>query len=184
MSKLWSSLCRPPSTSDAPVSFLGPNSPPNPVSELIYPDGMSAPARDHSPDILCSPHSPQEKDPPCSCPVRPPDLSLSSPPAHLHLPRHTWHCLCLATRPQVSPPQTAPRGSPTAAVANCHKLRGLKQHTFITSWFCKSGVQVGSPWAESRSCLPSGGSGENPFPAPSSFQGHQHSLAYGPLLQL
>lgn len=31
---------------------------------------------------------------------------------------------------------------PIAAVANCHKLRGLKQHTFIILQFCRSNPKV------------------------------------------
>ena len=67
------------------------------------------------------------------------------------------------------------------AVKNDHKLRGLKAHTFIILWFCRSEV---SNKRHQQGCNPSGSSRKHsvplPLPAPG---GSRQSLACGRISQ-
>lgn len=75
---------------------------------------------------------------------------------------------------------------PVAAVTHRHKLRGLKQHTFIILqlWSLKL-VSLGQNLDVSRIVFLSGDSTEGSISLPFLVsRGHQHSLVRGPFLRL
>ena len=108
---------------------------------------------------------------------------------------HPFHCFPNRFKLHISL-QTVPQGFnpgrqvfaehvcicfPIAAIANCHTLNDLKQHTFFILYFRKSEVQNGPYGLKLRcqqSCIPSGGL-ENLFPCLSQFLEAPISLVPG-----